>query len=642
MASRHFSVKHGKVGRGKKHAQYIGGQGNYADKDDVVMLLDMNMPSWAVDGVAFFDAADKMERANGRTYTEFEFAIPRGIENPQAYAREFARIVLGKNHPYRLAVHDKLASDGGRNIHAHLMFTERKLDGINRDIEHFFLRANTKQPEKGGTGKDRWWHDRGMVESMRLEYSKFAKSHGIELDLRSNLAQGLVEPEPKIGPTHPRAQLNKKRGKRLAVVEDLRDRRLKDTQEISPEQKLKNEALISVRQRRKQLWADFQKQRRSNYAQLANELKVSASHEKEMLAQIKDDYLAKRNAIKSNNELKFVERRAAISIAHMQRITQQIELKARFEVTRQAIKVEQNEHYSEKYRLFLVNQVKEGDEVAQTVLTSLKPAKKNQSEETNSLIAVNFSTNKIEPTRLNLKYQISKTNEITYLMHGRSVLKDIGQRVDLLQTDDMTIETGLRLALAKFGSRLSLTGSQAFQARVASIAAEKGLRVEFVDPAINRIMLQHKEELAAQSEYRFIHHNLIAAGKKLQGINSLSSVDIKAIKTNYANLDVTSQYKKMIATEVQVSLSEAERIAKANGFETVRPSNKKYRGSILATTSHHVLQNIGQNKLVIHERGRFEGPDRLNTGEMVEFNYLSKSPKASVDLSHERQKPRTR
>lgn len=100
MASRHFSVKHGKVGRGKKHAQYIGGQANYADKDDVVFLLDVNMPNWARNGIDFFDAADKLERANGRTYTEFEFAIPREIKNPKEYAQKLAIKLLGKNHSH--------------------------------------------------------------------------------------------------------------------------------------------------------------------------------------------------------------------------------------------------------------------------------------------------------------------------------------------------------------------------------------------------------------------------------------------------------------------------------------------------------------------------------------------------------------
>lgn len=120
-----------------------------------------------------------MKRDNGRVHTEFEFAIPREIVDPIAYAKKIAAETLASNHPYRLAVYDKQASDGGRNIHAHLMFTERKLDDIESDADQFFRRANSKSPQKGGTAKDRKWHERHMVESMRKTYSILAKLHGV-------------------------------------------------------------------------------------------------------------------------------------------------------------------------------------------------------------------------------------------------------------------------------------------------------------------------------------------------------------------------------------------------------------------------------------------------------------------------------
>lgn len=237
MASRHYSVKRGSVGKGVAHARYVAGQGPYADRTDVVMTLDKNLPSWAKDAEAFFAAADKFERANGRAYTEIEFAIPRGVKDPEFYASYYAKKLLGDRHPYRLAVHDKVASDGGRNIHAHLMFSERVMDGIERDQEHFFKRAaaayrdrKTKElhqvdPAKGGAAKDRTWNDRGKVQELRGGYSAYAKQHGIDLDLRSNKAQGLGDPEPKVGPDHPRADQNPNRQTRADQVAEMRQGR---------------------------------------------------------------------------------------------------------------------------------------------------------------------------------------------------------------------------------------------------------------------------------------------------------------------------------------------------------------------------------------------------------------------------------
>jgi hypothetical protein len=633
MASRHFSVKHGKVGRGKKHALYIAGQGSYAERDDVVFVIDVNMPSWARDGADFFDAADKMERANGRTYTEFEFAIPRGITDPVAYAREFASKTLGKNHPYRLAVHDKLASDGGRNVHVHLMFTERKLDGVERDLELFFLRANAKYPDRGGAGKDRKWNDKKIVEDMRQEYSNFAKSHGVELDLRSNLAQGLDEAEPKIGPVHDRSEQSRNRGNLISKVESLRDERLAKA-DINPvEQKQKYELQQKAKERRKELWTIFHKQRRSSYSRLADEFKVSHVHQKDKLALIKSAYMNKREALKNDRNLKYIDRRAAISIANMERITQELAIKAEFEAIRQTIKAEQNEHYFEKYRVYLESQVQLGDEVAQAELDRMIANKRKQPQEQNSIVAIGV-INKMDPAQFNLKYEVNRGGEVTYKMGGLDVIKDVGKRVDLLQTDDLTIETALRLAQAKFGSKLTLTGSREFQESVAIIAAQQGLKVEFVDPAINRIMRQHKQDLTTQRDIQMIERNLIAAGKRLQGIESIDHRAKASIRLNVAGLETTHV--------LQASFADAERIAKAKGFDPIKPNNGNYRGSVIAVTSHHVIQNMGMNKAVIHELGKIQGKQPIEVGTKLEINYQSVNPNVKAELNNENSKPRTR
>lgn len=251
MASRHFSFKTGKVGAGAKHAEYVAGQGKYSERDDVRHLSDRNMPEWAVDGRDFFAAADQLERANGRVYSEIEFAIPRECADPVAYAEQYAAQLMGDRHPYRLAVHDKAAADGGRNIHGHLMFSERRLDGIARTREQFFKRANSKHPERGGCAKDRLWNDREHIQRLRRGYEAHATAHGIALDLRSNLAQGLAEPEPKIGPQRKRSAPDLNREERAASVKRLRGIRAEAAQVraelTTTEKELRNE---SIKQRR--------------------------------------------------------------------------------------------------------------------------------------------------------------------------------------------------------------------------------------------------------------------------------------------------------------------------------------------------------------------------------------------------------
>lgn len=216
MAIAHAQFKTGKAGTaGGSHARYISGIDEFSSRSDVRSFVDGNLPNWAKSATEFFDAADRWERANGRAYSEIEFAIPRELKTPEEqnqFAKVFAEKMVGENHPFRLAIHDKKAADGGRNVHAHLMFSERKLDGIERSPEQFFKRAaanyrNRKtgkivmaDPSKGGAGKDRKWNDQGVVEYVRKTYQEQCHEHGIRIDMRSFERRGIdAVPEPKVG-----------------------------------------------------------------------------------------------------------------------------------------------------------------------------------------------------------------------------------------------------------------------------------------------------------------------------------------------------------------------------------------------------------------------------------------------------------
>ena len=99
-----------------------------------------------------------------------------------------------------------------------------------------------------------------------------------------------------------------------------------------------------------------------------------------------------------------------------------------------------------------------------------------------------------------LSYQVHRDGAVTYRRGGTDVVRDEGRFVKVLQTEDNTIETGLRLAQAKFGKKLTVRGSDAFKANVARVAAEKGLWVEFTDQQLNELMAARKAELQQARE----------------------------------------------------------------------------------------------------------------------------------------------
>lgn len=160
MAIARLSMKLGKRGKGGAHADYIMREGDYALQHEKYEKLEVveagNMPSFAVvDPRAFFEASDANERANAKySYREMELSLPREMTPDQRadLMQDWCEQELA-SYPFLYAIHNPIAADGGEQPHAHLMFSERENDGIERDEEHFFKRANTKHPERGGARK---------------------------------------------------------------------------------------------------------------------------------------------------------------------------------------------------------------------------------------------------------------------------------------------------------------------------------------------------------------------------------------------------------------------------------------------------------------------------------------------------------
>jgi hypothetical protein len=175
------------------HAQYIARDGQYERRGGVELVESGNMPQFAqADPHSFWVAADAHERANGRTYTELQIALPRELDpaQRQELAREATRELLGDRFAYTLAVHTPLAKDNIEQPHMHLMFSERAVTETTREIpeERFFKRNGAK--------KDPEWNDRNKPEEVREKWVEMMNGAmqraGIEqrLDARSWAEQG--------------------------------------------------------------------------------------------------------------------------------------------------------------------------------------------------------------------------------------------------------------------------------------------------------------------------------------------------------------------------------------------------------------------------------------------------------------------
>ena len=161
MAVYHLKASFGSRAGGQSaraKSDYIEREDRYEKNSEELEYKEHgNMPEWAEDDPgSYWSAADQYERSNGRLYSEVQFALPKELNEAgrREAASNFAAQLTGPEKlPYTMAIHRGGAE--GENPHAHLMYSERGHDGIERSAEQWFRRYNGKIPETGGARKSR-------------------------------------------------------------------------------------------------------------------------------------------------------------------------------------------------------------------------------------------------------------------------------------------------------------------------------------------------------------------------------------------------------------------------------------------------------------------------------------------------------
>ncbi|MGP9830351.1 MobA/MobL family protein [Psychrobacter sp. AOP1-A1-60] len=212
MAIGRLSVGIGKKGKASPHAKYIAREGKYAKPSYHEEKLENtghgNMPKWAEHNPNdFWQMADEHERKNGSTYREHVIALPRELDEYERHelTKDWIAQEIGEKHAYQYAIHNPPALDGGEQPHAHIMFSERTIDDVERDPDQYFKRYNSKNPEKGGAKKantpKKAVERKEKLKAMRDRWEKTCNAHleragrSERISMKSLKEQG-IEREP--------------------------------------------------------------------------------------------------------------------------------------------------------------------------------------------------------------------------------------------------------------------------------------------------------------------------------------------------------------------------------------------------------------------------------------------------------------
>lgn len=251
------------------------------------------------------------------------------------------------------------------------------------------------------------------------------------------------------------------------------------------------------KQPRQQLWAEYQADRKNQSQQRATQWSAQVKSDR---SEIKKEFDAKKSKIKGDRSLKPAERKAALSIARMERVVKETDIRGRAATEREKRQEAQRKPSSEQYRNFLTSKAQGGDENA---LAELR-RQRNTSPIPTGPNVIEGSAKKRDdkehaaPLAQSLAYSIDHGGNVTYYADQtkrRALVIDSGQSVTVAAVkDSQAVEVGLRLAVQKFGPGLKIEGNEEFKRQVIDAVLKTGLRVEFDSKAMNDELTRRRTE----------------------------------------------------------------------------------------------------------------------------------------------------
>jgi|UPI00068EAE3A Large polyvalent protein-associated domain 7 len=343
---------------------------------------------------------------------------------------------------------------------------------------------------------------------------------------------------------------------------------------------------------RERLWEEFRQHMHGRPSHNKTQWDIQKQIESSQKKAIREVFYAKRGRIMGDRSLRPVERKAQLSIARMAKIQQEQALREAIRQQRAELKKSLNRPLKDEYVDWLTSKSQQGDAEALGELRRMQ-AKAKETTHDQEIHTGSAPAEQEAPALLaghRLSYQVHQDGAVTYRRDHQDVVRDEGRFVKVLQTQDRDIETGLRLAQAKFGRKLDIKGTDAFKAAVARIAAEKGLYVEFTEPKLNTLMAQRRAELQ-QARTRSI-----PPAPRPQAVKTIESV---APETNHG------RYTGSI-----VSI-DARYVYQDHGKEIIRHDIERFASTPAPGERLQIVYRNGQMQAErVQEKGRTRGNER--------------------------------
>lgn len=155
MALFNWHIDSKRKGGATSQSNYIWRRNDFHGTNDLVASGCGNLPHWCHnDPAIFFGAADRFERQNGSACRHLVISLPRELSLPEwiSLVETLIERDIGRKS-FQYAIHNP-CKDGLEHPHAHILYSDRVPDELDRPAEMFFRRHNPVSPTLGGCKKD--------------------------------------------------------------------------------------------------------------------------------------------------------------------------------------------------------------------------------------------------------------------------------------------------------------------------------------------------------------------------------------------------------------------------------------------------------------------------------------------------------
>ena len=256
---------------------------------------------------------------------------------------------------------------------------------------------------------------------------------------------------------------------------------------------------------------------------------------------LREDYKAKIKSVRQDPKLMFYAKEKAIRELKSALVKELSALNIAVGHDWSNLRSQYNLEMQNSYRTFLAEKALEGDNLSIQELRRLRV----DFEQYKQLGQIRH-VDRYEEYRLQFDYKVDKlTGDIVYTINGKDVLRDVGGRIDLLQSNNDSLSVALNLAIQKFGTNLQLFGSDEFKKDVIKYALNNGYKVNYIDDFSQNYLQQLNQELAEEGKYKQAYYK----NKWMMEDNYKSNLD-SAIASVEAKLKLSAGVDKFLDSAV--------------------------------------------------------------------------------------------